>query len=357
MAHHSTERGQPDNVISGTVVILLLLGMLLFAAAGCAVVDKPPVLVQVRLVNEDIISGRLKHMVDKKLQMKNKYAGDLTVDWKGVIGIITANKSLIELRSGDILNGRFVKASDGKARITTDAANSSEISIYDVMSIDAPPIQWEGKLTLKYSRVRGNTITDDFGVRLRTSKESRKYRIFLKGSYDYGESGGELLVKKGDVKLKYSHKISKRWYGFGAGSAEYDRIAKLNMRSTAGAGIGMKAIDNPDGSLRFEVGAQYTNEDFENLVPDLDDRFSEGTFTAEYERKFTKDLKLYSLLEFAMPFKTYDNWRLHSETCMTYKLSKMIALEIGFIIDSDQGPPPGVERNDKEVYAGLAVEF
>ncbi|MHC4661274.1 MAG: DUF481 domain-containing protein [Planctomycetota bacterium] len=343
----------------GRYLAFLPLVLLVFSAliSGCAQVEKPPVYVRVELSNKDILSGKLKDMVKKKLRIDSEFAGLVGIDWKGVVGIETDNKSRIELKDGNIIYGHFVKAPPAKAKIVSDTANSSDISIYDIVAINAPDVAWKGKVTLKFSRFRGNTNTDQFGAKLKGSRESKKDKTSVKGSYDYSETEGEITSKKGDMKIKYDYKFTGKWFGFTAAATEYDRIAMLNQRNKLGLGLGLKAIENAEGKLVFEVGAQFTNEDFENQVPDLDDRYSEGTFAVEYMRKLTPDFKFNALLELSVPFKVYDDWRANVETSVDYKLSKMIALEVGFILKSDQGPPPGVKRTDKEVYAGLNIEF
>jgi len=347
----------PDNVIPGVLLIILLLGVLLFVATGCAAVNKPTVMVQVMLVNKDIMSGKLKGMIDKKLRLDNKYAGLLTLDWKGVVSIETDNTSKIELKDGNIIFGRLLKAAPAKVNIVSDSTNSSNLSIYDIVSINRPEAKWGGKVTMKFSRFRGNTNTDQFGAKLKGSRESRNDKTSIKGSYDHAKTDGEVIAKKGDIKIKYDYKFSKQWYGYTSATTEYDRVAQLNQRNKVGLGLGFKAIENDDGKLIFELGTQFTNEDFETQTPDLDDHFSEGAASVEYERKLLKKLKYSAFLEVSVPYRIYDNWRANFETSLDYKLSDKIAIEIGFVLKSNQNPPPGIERNDKETYAGLSIEF
>lgn len=335
-------------------IFLMTIATLLVIASGCTTDKK--IKVSMALKNDDILHGELNSMSKGSLRMKHEFLGNTTVKWEGVRNIETDVPARVELDNGDVIDARFA-GSDGKKITLMDAKGEKrDVPIKNVISVNLPP-NWRGDVTFVYSHLAGNTEEDNLGLKLSTEREDRYERMQVKASYDYGESQGELIKKRGDSKIKYDYKLSPKWYLFAAASIAYDRLIELDIRTSVNLGAGWKVYDVDRGKLNLEVGSQYTDEQFDIVDSEIDGEFTEGTFAAEWLLKIMPDLSFKQTVDFSIPFDDVDSWRATTESTFLTKLSNVLTWKLGYIHKTDQGPPEGVERNDGETFTALTVNF
>ncbi|MCX7703096.1 MAG: DUF481 domain-containing protein [Planctomycetota bacterium] len=190
----------------------LWFSFLLFSS--CAVQQKA-INVNLSLNNGDSLKGELQNMVKGTLNLKHSVITNPQIKWSGVSTIETDCPTRIELKNGDIINGRFLPATPGKANIESEKSRATEVALDDILSINAPSL-WKGNATVKASHIEGNTNSNDIGFKLSLARETLNDCISLKANYAYGETEGVLSKRAGNGKIKYDYSVSnvRFMYGF-----------------------------------------------------------------------------------------------------------------------------------------------
>jgi len=137
--------------------ILLTVGFLL---AGNIFAD------EVRLTNGDKLTGQVVTMEEEKLVLKTTYAGEITITWKEVAGIMADDPVKVVLNDETALEGKTAPIEDGKMKLDTGKLESpASFSLADVKAINpkpVKPVKIATRVNASMVNQRGNTIKDNY---------------------------------------------------------------------------------------------------------------------------------------------------------------------------------------------------
>ncbi|HWW18995.1 MAG TPA: hypothetical protein VNY81_10255, partial [Candidatus Saccharimonadales bacterium] len=125
---------------------------------------------QVTLKNGDRVSGTIVKSDGKTLVLKTEAAGELTIKWDSVSGIVSSQPLSLQLKDGQIVSG-VVTTDDGKLEVATRdrgtvaaprdsvvaVRNGEEQSTYDRLQHPRITDFWSGLLDTGLSETRGNS--------------------------------------------------------------------------------------------------------------------------------------------------------------------------------------------------------
>ena len=178
----------------------------------------------------------------------------------------------IVLKSGDTtLRSKVTPGADGTVQVVpVEGGPPQVIALKDVAQINPPPVKWTGGLIANALVTRGNSETDNIGATFNAVRRSENDRITLGAGYYYGrqedEDTGdkETTIDNWFVLGKYDYFLTKKLYVYGAFRAERDQIADLDLRLTAGLGLGYQWFETPYLNLFTEAGLAWVYEDYED---------------------------------------------------------------------------------------------
>ncbi|MCK5942250.1 MAG: DUF481 domain-containing protein, partial [Planctomycetes bacterium] len=264
---------------------------------------------KITLTNGDVITGKIVSMADGKVTIKSPVLNEVTVPIADVSDMVTGDEVTLETKGGDVWQRRIVGIEDASLRL--DGGPTSELPMDDLGRINPPePKQpeWNGSLNFGALYTDGNTSRRSASLRFEAVRESDIDRFTVDALWDYGEdkdvrqfnANGSpnpnfrettLTQRRAGAGLKYDYFLSERWYALVTTRALGDTLADLNLRFTAGVGIGYTVIDDGKTKLLTEAGLSYYSEDYRTQGLETIDSIS-ARIAYRFERKLSETTKL-----------------------------------------------------------------
>lgn len=120
---------------------------------------------------------------------------------------------------------------------------------------------WEGAATVGVSLTAGNTDITKASATIDSSKKEEEERYTLGLSWNYSEENETVTQRKTYAKGQYDRFVSEEMYWLVQASAEADDAAGVDLRSTAGAGLGYQFADGEKWKLSAEGGLSWFKEE------------------------------------------------------------------------------------------------
>jgi putative salt-induced outer membrane protein YdiY len=174
--------------------------------------------------------------------------------------------------------------------------------------------------------------------------------------YSRSETNGveELTASRFQAKTRYDHDFSELTYGFVGYDLEKDKLADLKWRHSPSIGAGLHVRKTE--TFTFDVFAGYSHNR-EELYTGAKRSFDEGLIGEETTHKFSEDTS------FRQRFVIYPNLTDSGEYRAVFDagfLAPLVGswnLTLNYSARYQSNPPPGVQKNDTLVFAGLQYRW
>src|SRR5215471_21710966 len=252
--------------------ILVLLSLSLSAALRAD---------QVTLKNGDRLTGTiLKTDDDKKtLEIKTEFAGDVTVQWEAVTGIVSSQPLHLTLSDGRVIVGT-VTTTDGKMEVATKDAgavpaerasikavrNDAEQAEHDRLQHPGLRDYWSGLFDLGLSITEGNSATSALSIAGKAARVVPKNKLALYYTQVYAKDSKEdpALTTANAIHagIRGEYNLKPKIYVFAFTDFDSDQLQNLDLRNVLGGGLGYHLIHSK--ATQFDVfgGASFNQEYF-----------------------------------------------------------------------------------------------
>jgi Protein of unknown function, DUF481 len=335
----------------------LLFVVLAVSAAACAA--RADV---VYFTNGDRLTGKIVSAADGKLVIETKAAGKVTVDLHGVKTFSTEAPIEIKTLSGQIIKQKAAASQQGTIALPpVGTLPARSIALGDIGQINPPPVHWTGSVVANAQLIRSDTSSDQFGITANAVRTSAADRITLEGAYLYGKSKprGQPEQTTADnwfVSGEYDRFFTKRFYGYGNGRVEKDRINYLNLRLTPGAGGGYDWITRPDLNFRTEAGLAYVYQDYGDsggIQQNVSGRLAyhvDATF-------FDKRLSVFHDFQFFPDLQNLSHYLILTDVGLRTAITSQLFSQIKLTVNFDSDPAPEARKTDETLLFGLGYNF
>lgn len=229
-----------------------------------------------------------------------------------------------------------------------------------------PPEGWSGKGQAGYVMSRGTTDTDTANAQIDLADivgTAWKHTIDLQALY--GRSNGVTQAERWGGQLQSDYNVTARLYAFGALHYLQDEFSGFQYQGDLTAGIGYKVLTTDSDKLEAQVGAGYRRLRPEELikdasgaviqrVPEASEGGAVGTFGLAYEHDFNSSTKLTEKL---MVDAGSGNTEIQNAVALVVNMSKRLALSVGYALQENSTPPPGVPRATSLTTLNLVYSF
>lgn len=123
---------------------------------------------------------------------------------------------------------------------------------------------WEGSFTVGVSITDGNTDIQKASAAMDAVKELEKDRYTVGLSWNFSEENGVVNQRKTYGKAQYDRFLTEKSYWLVQASAEADKTAGVDLRTTVGVGLGYQVKDTEKFKLSGEAGLSSFSESFTN---------------------------------------------------------------------------------------------
>ncbi len=309
---------------------------------------------QITLKNQDTISGKILSKEGKKLVISTVYGGNITVSWDNIDSLYTDENITVLLKNETVLKGKILQSAPGKVLIGESIV---PIQLVDIDYINPPAYLangetlWKGHINTSFSVSDGNTNSENLNGDIELSARTKKNRFTIGSIYNRSEDAGDTTDANILGYGKYDYFFTKKLYSLINLSLEKNRFKDLNLRTTAGAGIGYQVFESSPKNLSFETGINYIKEDFKVANDNESPAFRWAVFYDVYLLPDT--LQLFHDHVIFVNLDYGENILIRSRTGLKVPATKKLYISIQVNFDWDNTPPENKERKDTTYIVGL----
>lgn len=331
---------------------------------------------QVTLKNNDRISGTIVKYDGKNLLLKSELAGDITIPWDSVTGLVSSDQVNIGLKDGQAMVGTVTTAPDGRIQVATRDAGQITVARDSIGYIRSKAEQaayeaeidhfrnprlvdlWIGTLDLGYAKSHGNANTQTFTLNANASRSTTRDKIAVNYTSIFSSSdasGRDITTanaKRGGIA--YNLNVAPRWFVFGAVDLETDEFQALDLRFSPAGGIGYHAIKTDATTLDAIAGAAANREFF---TTGLNRTSAEMLVGEELIHKFTAATSLHEKLVFYPNLSDSGNYRTNFDISAVTAIRKWFSWQVSVSDRYLSNPVPGHRKNDVLFTTGLRLTF
>lgn len=123
---------------------------------------------------------------------------------------------------------------------------------------------WHGNLDIGLSKSEGNAEVETYAVIAKGIREYDVHRYTLDGLWYYTTQGDIRTQRRALGTAKYDQFFMEKTFFYVNALAETNEQALVDLRWTAGGGLGYQWRDDPQWKIKTEVGLSYFDERFDN---------------------------------------------------------------------------------------------
>jgi len=349
-----------------SVVILLLLWTI------------PALADQIVLKNGDRLTGSITKSDGKVLVIKTDYAGDVTVKFDAIQSITSTGDLNVSL-GGKTVVGPVTTTGDDVV-VATRTAGPVEAPKASVTMLRSPAEQsvyekslhpgllegWNGGLNLGFALTRGNSETKNLNIAFNAVRKGfrDKLTLYTNSIYaanDLPTASPHTTANAIGGGARYDRDFAPRVFWFVNGDFYHDALQHLDLRSTAGGGIGWHAIKRDATTLDLLAGVNYTHESYAVPInpPDPSKTRNQAGLTLgdAFMHKVGKGTVITQTLFFYPDLSQTGQYRGTFNFGTVTKLNKWLGWQNSFADIYVSNPPRGTKKNDLQLATGLNVSF
>lgn len=324
--------------------ILLSLGIIL-SVATTAVAD-------IVITNDGArLTGEITKIDKGVIHLKTSYAGTLKIDQEKVASFESEAPLVLRLKSGTVMAGPVQSSTDGKLRIVSEdgvlETNTSGVVASWNPGAEDPEVvrnrrQWRYNAGLDLLGREGNTKEFALGINFEARLKSPDDELAFFAEYEQRKKNGDKTADRAAGGMSYESFFSEYVGWYARTQLETDAINEIDLRSTTGAGMSFRLINEDHQTLVLRTGLGYRftayRTDRENeSSPTLDlglrhtYRFKQN-FAMKNEITFVPSLDEFSRYRavhdsgIEIPVGSGDNWKIRMGVRNEYE-SKPAAAE------------------------------
>ena len=234
----------------------------------------------------------------------------------------------------------------------------------------APPAaHFTGKGQLGFVASQGNAQGKSANAAIDLNYLSGLWKHSLDLTTLYGQSLGIVSAERWTVMRQSNRKISADAYAFGSLRYEHDMFDGFQYQANGALGVGYTLIHSKATTLSTQVGAGYMVSRPETLtsialanpvrtfierLPQPSERYAIGTLGVNYEHTITSTTSVSDKL---LVNAGSVNTLVTNALALVVKVSTQLALSVGYNLQDNTHPAPGIQHLDSIETVNLVYAF
>ena len=333
---------------------------------------------QVTLKNGDRLTGTIVKSDGKTLLLKTDSAGDITVKWDAVSGIVSSQPLSVQLNNGQVVSGN-VTTEDGKFEVATRdrgqvaaprdtvvaIRNAAEQSDYDRLQHPRITDLWSGLLDTGLSETRGNSALLALNLAGKAARVAKRNKLSLYSNIIYATDNttppSRTTANSIQGGARYDYNLKPRLFVFAIADFAYDEFQHLDLRSVLGGGLGLHVIKTENTTFDVFAGGDYDREKFSPNPPLVLTNTTRNV--AEIDAGEELSSKLNNRVSLNERFSAFPNlsdlgqYRFQFDATAATKLMSWLSWQITVSDRYLSNPLPGLKSNDELLSTGLRLTF
>lgn len=307
---------------------------------------------EVIMSNGDRLTGTLLEAKGGKLFFQTPYADRAELRFADVVTVQTDAPVRLRMEDREVLNGRLATV-DGEIRLLPTETRGKVVIAWDrVQSINVPDRAWLGNVHLGGTQQVGNTDRMSTTVGADAIRRSLDDRLSFSFLFNYAEEDEELTTRDVYGAMKYDYFFRPEFYGLVSMELLHDRFRDLNLRTTAGPGVGYQIFEDARKALALEAGIAYVAED---RIEADDDRWFTARLALIFRYEFTDWVRFSDTFIIYPELVDVGEYTYRNEAALITALASNWSLRLSNLWERDSHPPSGVNTDD--LRTSLSVQY
>lgn len=319
------------------------------------------------------LEGTLQKIHEGTVYFETGFAGLLEIPQAKVSGLESDGVVNLRTEGGEVFRGS-VADENGRLAIAS-AAGTVETGVAEVVSAWQPggvdPLvaareaalasqirRWTYTAGVDISGSSGNTDESSFAVSGQAKLEGPTDRLLLYGNYAYEEANGVRSKDEQKGGITYTNFFSEKMGWYVREELERDTFEGVDFRSTTGAGLSYRFIEEERLSLEGNAGVSYRYESY--VDPGLEsDGFPGLDFGLNLNWQFADWGRLVSSVSYLPSVDDFGDYLLSHESGINIPLgaSDFWVMRFGIKNDYNSSPGPGRDSLDTSYFARLMLTW
>lgn len=224
---------------------------------------------------------------------------------------------------------------------------------------------WTGSINLNASSTISTRNTQSIFIFGDAQRNFAKGRLGIKANYafsrqDPGAGPSVTTEDRWSLSGQYDWNIGTKTFGYFSGRLDRDAIARLDLRTVFGAGLGTSLFGpsalNADGDWEWKVsaGASLVNE---NYRTGADNDYVGLQLGSNYRRILGGGWRFAHDLSFIPNVEDFDDYFYVSDLSVSKAIGSNWNIRLSYILDYDSTPAPGARRQNSKYALSLGYKF
>jgi putative salt-induced outer membrane protein YdiY len=312
------------------------------------------------LKNGNLLSGKLVSVGNGQLILETAFAGKLTIDWNHVERIKMEGPVTVVMKDGSILKGTMTStASAGQIVLSTSSITQPTVielaSVNAINPPEAPAVKLSGRVNFGLNKATGNTETENIHGDGKLVARAVKHRFTVGAEYNWAEEDNKKSEDNATGYLKHDYFLTKKVFWNLNGMLETDKFKDINLRTTAGTGLGYQIFEGELMNLHVEAGPSYVNTDYDK--GDDEDHWA-GRWAVAFDRFFFDMLfQYYFSNESYISVSDTSDILMYTKTGTRFPIRGGFFLNLGWEWDWDHKPAEDTKESDYRYIVSLGYGF
>lgn len=221
--------------------------------------------------------------------------------------------------------------------------------------------EWSGRANIGASLQTGNTeqnaVNADASIKAKWLDEAgdTKHRASAKADFNIENEDDTTTEDNRSLDFAYDYFFDKKWFLNSTLGFEQDDIQDLDLRLTAGFGVGHQAFEGDDLNLQYILGPSILHEEFES--GNEEDSLAIH-WALDYDQKLWDDtFQVFHNHEILVPSDETDAYIFESKSGIRLPIKNGIVATGEIDFDWDNAPEAGIKEDDTTYAVKLGYEW
>lgn len=222
---------------------------------------------------------------------------------------------------------------------------------------DADDEAWTGSVNVGGTFTSGNSETSTFSVSADAERRVGDNRYAGKAAYNYTTDRAKDSTSQDNrsLDLEYNRFVDERLYLLGNAGYLADEIKKLDARTTLGVGAGYQIEDTETFDWTAEAGVSFVDEDFAVDAADAD--YAAGRLATGIGWVINEQVDYAQDVTFLQSLDESDDQIVTNDSRVNVSLSESMIASLQYVLDYDNTPVPGADRDDHRFIVTVGWTF
>jgi putative salt-induced outer membrane protein YdiY len=311
------------------------------------------------------LSGTITLIDRGVVHLDTAYAGSLKIKQDQIESFETDEPVVVRLESGTVMAGRVESSTGETLRIASQdgvlETNTGKVAASWSPTAEDPEVvrnrsEWRYDAALDIAGKSGNTEKFSTGIDLKAELKGPNDALAFFFEYDQAEEEDNKTEDNiaGGVSFESFFSGDLGWYA--RTELEQDRIDEIDLRSTTGAGLSYRFINEPNQTLVARAGIGYQHTSFDANIDDESSATIDFGLAHEYEYKelFVIDTNLTVVPQ----TDDFGNYRIEHDTGIELPIGNSGNWKIRMGVENEYESEPVTDENlDTSYYTRMVYSW